>query len=68
MESGKSMENHATEEKDLQAIQEFRDREETAGHWSHKVEKFVPGAKVSPLFVVWQMENHRSLTITQLLG
>jgi hypothetical protein len=53
------LENYATEEKDLEAIRKFKERECTAGRWSSEVSHLLPGVKVSPLFVVWQNEKPR---------
>jgi hypothetical protein len=52
-------ENYASEGVDLDAINAFRDRECAAGRWSEEVSHLLPGAKVSPLFVVWQNEKPR---------
>jgi hypothetical protein len=46
-------ENYAMEDVDLEAIRAFRDRECGAGRWSSEVSSLLPGAKVSPLFVIW---------------
>jgi hypothetical protein len=54
MELEEVPENYATAEEDLEAIRNFRDRERDAGRWSSEVSHLLPGAKVSPLFVVWQ--------------
>jgi hypothetical protein len=56
------IDNYSTDERDLEAIRAFRDREIGAGRWSEEVSELLPGAKVSPLFVVWQNSKPRVVT------
>ncbi len=54
--------NYASEEIDLIAIREYRDREVKAKRWSDALPANftpLPGMKVSPLFVVWQKGKPR---------
>ena len=54
--------NYASEDIDLDAIRQYRDREVEAKRWSGALpEDFIllPGMKVSPLFIVWQKGKPR---------
>ncbi|KIJ99243.1 hypothetical protein K443DRAFT_63230, partial [Laccaria amethystina LaAM-08-1] len=58
------IDNYSTDEGDLDAIRNFRDKERSANRWSDELSnlELLPGMKMSPMFVVWQNSKARVVT------
>ncbi|KAF5335864.1 hypothetical protein D9758_016688 [Tetrapyrgos nigripes] len=63
------MENYHMEEPDLNVVRAYRDKEVAEGRWSPTIRSFEKGMKSSPMFVVWQGEQHaKGRVITDFTG
>lgn len=56
------VDNYSSEPVDLDAIRNFRDKEQLAHRWSDGFSSLLPSMRVSPMFVVWRNDKARVVT------